>query len=54
MSTSDIAPFLARNLGEPAFHQRLPVEDGLAECGMAGFEIGVSTAVNQRRSSSSP
>ena len=44
----DVAPFLGRNFGEPAFHQRLASRDDLNHGGMAVPQIALNRR-NQRR-----
>ena len=44
----EIGPFLGRDLGEPAIHQRLVGRDDLHDCGMTGVEV----ALDARRSAS--
>ena len=48
----DVAPFLGRNLGEPALHQRLAGRDDLDDGGMAGVEIALDRARSASASSS--
>ena len=45
----DVAPFLGRNLGEAALHQRLAGRDDLDDGGMAGVEIALDRRDQRRR-----
>ena len=45
----DVAPFLGRDLGEAALHQRLAGRDDLDDGGMAGLEIALDRADQRRR-----
>ena len=45
----DVIPFLGRNLGEPALHQRFAGRDELDDGGVVGLEIALDRADQRRR-----